>query len=291
MKDENGKILEVHPFAARFPLMNDEELADLAEDIKTNGLKEAIVIDCDGTLIDGRNRRAACKLAGVEPATIELNSGQDPVAFISSRNLKRRNLSRGQQAMLIALGWSENKSSLRQQAAETEVARSRIMLARFIIKNAPDLVDLVLVDSLTLEQAYEKAQERKKAAQSDQAKTERLNKEAPDLAEQVSEGKLSLAEATGAFEARLKELKEAESAAHQSRRLKAQGIFQILTTLSIGPMTSEQLADEALIFDGQTLRFMKADIGKEDFKKAALTLQLIAKKWNPKLYDQFRPNN
>src|SRR5271166_223006 len=119
MKNENGEVLEVHPYAARFPLMNDEELADLAEDIKANGLKSPLIRDSDGTLIDGRNRLAACKIAEIEPTWIELNSGQNLIAFIVSINLKRRQLKVGQQAMLIALGLDKMSKSANRAAKET----------------------------------------------------------------------------------------------------------------------------------------------------------------------------
>ena len=53
-------------------------------------------------IIDGRNRLAACKIAGIKPTFEKLN-GHDPVAFIISANLTRRNLSVGQHAMLYAM--------------------------------------------------------------------------------------------------------------------------------------------------------------------------------------------
>jgi hypothetical protein len=53
-------------------------------------------------LIDGRNRLAACGLAGVEPRYERLVD-QDPEAFIVSVNLARRNMSKGQQAMALAM--------------------------------------------------------------------------------------------------------------------------------------------------------------------------------------------
>ncbi len=53
-------------------------------------------------LIDGRNRREACKLAGVEPRTRVL-SGEDPTAYVLSANVHRRNLTPGQRAMAMAM--------------------------------------------------------------------------------------------------------------------------------------------------------------------------------------------
>jgi len=51
-------------------MMSDNELAELAADIKANGLIHAIVVDKNGVLIDGRNRLRACELASVEPVFV-----------------------------------------------------------------------------------------------------------------------------------------------------------------------------------------------------------------------------
>ena len=53
-------------------------------------------------LIDGRNQRAACKIAGVEPTTRELE-GEDPTAFVLSANIHRRHITKGQRAMAVAM--------------------------------------------------------------------------------------------------------------------------------------------------------------------------------------------
>jgi ParB-like chromosome segregation protein Spo0J len=99
--------MKIHPAADIFPMMSDEELQDLAADIKESGLIHPIVTDADGeVLIDGRNRLAACKIAGVEPTFEKLN-GQDAVAYIVSTNLARRTLTKGQQAMSLAMIYPE----------------------------------------------------------------------------------------------------------------------------------------------------------------------------------------
>lgn len=92
----SGGTMSIHPIAALFPMMADDELADLAADIKAHGLVHPIVTDATGkVLIDGRNRLAACELAGVTPR-FEPMAGQDPAAFIFSTNLARRDLNKGQ---------------------------------------------------------------------------------------------------------------------------------------------------------------------------------------------------
>jgi hypothetical protein len=92
----------VHPIADLFPMMTDEELANLAADIKANGLLHPIVVDKDGVLLDGRNRDRACEIAGIEPATV-LFEGDDPRGYIIANNISRRHLTKGQQAMAVAM--------------------------------------------------------------------------------------------------------------------------------------------------------------------------------------------
>lgn len=41
----SAKKLQWHPFAKCFPMMDAEDLKELAEDIKSNGLKFPIVLD------------------------------------------------------------------------------------------------------------------------------------------------------------------------------------------------------------------------------------------------------
>ena len=67
--------------------MLPSELQELADDIKTNGLVYAIMRDKDGTILEGRNRLAACEIAEIAPR-FEEYKGNNPVAFIISANLR-----------------------------------------------------------------------------------------------------------------------------------------------------------------------------------------------------------
>jgi ParB-like chromosome segregation protein Spo0J len=105
--EDPGKIstvatpdLPIHPAAEAFPLMSESELRELADDIKTNGLAHAIVRDA-GMILDGRNRLAACEIAGVEPR-FEEYTGKDPVAYVISANIHRRHLTTDQKREVIA---------------------------------------------------------------------------------------------------------------------------------------------------------------------------------------------
>jgi len=90
--------MNIHPVAEFFPLLPKDELRELADDIKANGLQHPIVIQGD-TLLDGRNRLAACNMREVPPAFTEYR-GDSPVAFIIGANLRRRHLSMGQKVAL-----------------------------------------------------------------------------------------------------------------------------------------------------------------------------------------------
>ena len=60
-----------HPAADLFPMLSDSELRALADDIKANGQAIPVAVLNGTYILDGRNRCAACKLAGVEPITKE----------------------------------------------------------------------------------------------------------------------------------------------------------------------------------------------------------------------------
>jgi len=117
-------VYPVHPCADVFPMMSEPELEALAADIKTNGLREPVVIyraegDHDGTttaVLDGRNRLEALARLDVPITTwpvgeVVLPNGRltrvfriyrdDPAAFVISANIRRRHLSKEQQAELI----------------------------------------------------------------------------------------------------------------------------------------------------------------------------------------------
>jgi len=96
---------EDHPIADFFPLLKRrssgrDEFRDLTNDIKSHGLREPITL-FEGKILDGRNRARACELAKVVPRFEEF-TGDDPVAFVVSKNLRRRHLSISQRAMIAA---------------------------------------------------------------------------------------------------------------------------------------------------------------------------------------------
>lgn len=90
-----------HPAASIFPMLPDDKLLELADDIEKTGQREPVLL-LDGMVLDGRNRMAACRLKGVEPVTKIVTNIEDPVAYVLSLNLHRRHLTPSQASMCAA---------------------------------------------------------------------------------------------------------------------------------------------------------------------------------------------
>jgi len=115
---------EVHEACQLFPLLDDEELEKLAEDIKTNGLRHPVVLH-EEKILDGRNRLLACEKVGVSPRFEEAPSG-DPVAYVLSTNLHRRHLTPSQAAMVAskAMPMLEKEARRRQREGGSKGGRN-----------------------------------------------------------------------------------------------------------------------------------------------------------------------
>jgi hypothetical protein len=83
---EGGIVIDFHPLANRFPLIEDDEFDRLVEDIRVNGQRDAIVL-FEGRILDGRNRYRACLEAGVTPKTRDFDPAMEgpPEAFVISQ--------------------------------------------------------------------------------------------------------------------------------------------------------------------------------------------------------------
>lgn len=132
-RDESGNklhwrtLFKVHPAADVFPMLPDDELAKLVDDVTANDLQQTPVFwespnDRILYLLDGRNRleaslRADIKLHWIcgstgwsllEPSVQYVDGAIDPVAFIISANVHRRHLSKQEQADLIVAARTAN---------------------------------------------------------------------------------------------------------------------------------------------------------------------------------------
>jgi N6-adenosine-specific RNA methylase IME4 len=200
----------VHPAAELFPLLGDDELNELADDIKRHGLHEPVWLWDDperGTvLLDGRNRARACLLADVPPLTRRY-SGDDPIAFSISANEKRRHLTAGQRAFLAL----QVEALYAAEAERRMKAGGNAALLRESKSDDPraDLRE----GSLRERRSDERAAKVAKASGRGVSQAKRVEREAPDLAEQVKSGAMALDAAERQIRERAREQKRAENQA------------------------------------------------------------------------------
>lgn len=108
--------LQYHEAANIFPMMDDAAFREFKEDIKANGLIHPVEL-LDGKIIDGRNRYLACLELGIKCAAVAKNI-DDPVAYVLSQNLHRRQLTASQRSMIAdkVRGFHEDAAKRRMQA-------------------------------------------------------------------------------------------------------------------------------------------------------------------------------
>ena len=145
-------------------LMAEDELDELAADIKTNGLQQPIVLadfadeesgEIVTMLVDGRNRLEACKRAKVKPKTVELASNQEPTAFVLSANIHRRHLNSSQRAM--ATGMMYPKKGRDQTPTQLEFHSEYLRQARTVLEQSEADAQRVLAGTFALPDAYKEA--------------------------------------------------------------------------------------------------------------------------------------
>lgn len=211
--------LPVHPVADLFPMLAEDELQELADDIKERGLLQPIVLDMQGRVLDGRNRLAACNIAGVVP-NYETYDGDDPDGYALSVNIARRHLRPSQRYLVIEKARRVAKTTKSLISGSPSEAQ-RLSEAAVVLDYAPDLADAVMANVMSLDSAATTARERKREAAEIKAKKDRLRKAAPDLAEQVADGRFDLDEALGALEVREQKARQEAEAARREAEARA----------------------------------------------------------------------
>lgn len=181
----------IHPAAEIFPRMSTEEFNALKTDIQQHGVREPIWT-CKGQILDGRHRVQACQELGRVILTREY-TGNDPVSFVISLNLKRRHLNASQLAFValeierlegefakqrqITLAGTrpnakpddlpelipEGRGEARDKAAETiGINPHYVTDAKLIAREAPALAELVRAGAKTITQAKRELKEQKR---------------------------------------------------------------------------------------------------------------------------------
>lgn len=158
--------------------MGDAELAELADDIRKNGLMEPVVL-CDDMVLDGRNRLRACAIAGVSPH-FETHDGDaiSPVIYVLSKNLHRRHLTTSQRAAIGA----EALDLFREEAKKRQVAAGTANLRH---ESAP------IDTNSEFGRSRDKAAELVGVGASSIARAADVKRERPDLFEKIKSGEIT----------------------------------------------------------------------------------------------------
>jgi hypothetical protein len=210
---EGWRPIGTHPLAELFPSLSPDDFAALVEDIKENGQQFSIVVDQTGLLIDGRMRLAACEKAGVEPAFEFLEEGQDPVAFIWSANGKRRQMTKGQMAMIAAAAFTVETTENNGQrgrpskghaaaAKAAGVSAERFSHSLSVREFAPHLMQEVINGQTSLDEAYKQALANKKAREWRDDGLRMLRGADRDLAQRVEDQEITIEDARRALDER-----------------------------------------------------------------------------------------
>ena len=245
---------QVHPAADVWPMMSDDALQALADDIAENGLQRPIVVDSDGRILDGRNRHAACLIAGVEP-TFETYDG-DPVAYVLSANTHRRHMSTGALAMATAVvladaghrangRWkygSLNSQDFGNSTSWPEAVRR----AGAIVDHARDLAADVINGRVSLNDAHGQAKRRREDAESHDARLSKLAADHPDLAARVGSDidAMTLAEAEGAARARVDEWGQVMRAGERAVKRLAESLTNDVTEVLVAVLAARNAKHE-----------------------------------------------
>lgn len=189
---------KVHPFADKFPLIEDEEFDALVADIQENGLLNPILLSPDmNTIIDGRNRYRACIEATTDPRFETLDASYDEVAvldLIVTLNIQRRHLSAGDKGFL-ALDYA---AAVKEATAARE-ARRKENTNNYARKEPSDLGKMTSREpdsSSALErQSLAKAAKVTGASRDGAYRAQAIRRDTPDLEADVLAHRLSIDEA------------------------------------------------------------------------------------------------
>ncbi len=153
---------EFHETANAFPYISGDSFESLKEDIRINGILESIVL-YDGKIIDGRNRYRIAKELGLEDIPFKNYEGDDPVGFVQSMNLHRRQLSPSQKAAAAAFladfrqGKHDDEDEYQSQEAIAKmlgISKRMVVEATSLKKNGDtDLIERVRTGEISLHNA------------------------------------------------------------------------------------------------------------------------------------------
>jgi site-specific DNA-methyltransferase (adenine-specific) len=177
--------LPPHPIALRYPPMRSEEFQDLKADIAKHGQREPIV-SYEGKILDGLHRCRACRELGIEPILRDWTEDDGPPeAFVASKNLHRRHLTKDQRAGLLTLDWEAESAEGRRRKSEGGNAAGRVRPQQHSAKSDEPIERQ---SSAILAKRYD-------VKRTTAVEAIRIRKHAPALIKRMIQGEVTLAQA------------------------------------------------------------------------------------------------
>jgi DNA methylase len=194
---------DFHPAAAIFELLEGQEFEDLCEDIRKHGLRLAIWLHPNGSILDGRNRYRACLVVNVVPQFQTWDGNGSAADFVWSLNFSRRHLDDGAKAMAAARYAIE----LEREAKERQGTRT-------------DLTSVPIDTEVEFGRSREKAAEKFGVSEQTVARAVTVAKAGvPELVQKVEAGDVSVSAAADV--ARLPEPEQRELVARGEKEILA----------------------------------------------------------------------
>lgn len=186
--------MEWHPAACIFPMLSDDQLQELANDIREFGLREQVVL-FGGKVLDGRNRWKACEIAGVKPRTREfVGTEQEALAYVWSTNVQRRHLNSGQVSIALAkrekldADYAAAIEATRKAAAKNKGGDRKSKLQKIVTPKSASEKQAASTDHKLAESAGTNRTYVNKAR--------KIVEQAPELASKVERGEMTLSQAS-----------------------------------------------------------------------------------------------
>jgi ParB-like chromosome segregation protein Spo0J len=179
--------MKAHPIANVWPMLDDDKLDELAEDIRQQGQLQPIWT-FGGMILDGRNRFEACRRAEIKPIIMEYK-GDEPTAFAVSLNDRRRHMGKSALAAVAAelepFFAEDAKRRQRESGGDKKSASAKSVMAKLpepIDKKPSDPARKEAATSVGVGERY--VQDAKK-----------VKAEAPEVFERLKAGKITLQDA------------------------------------------------------------------------------------------------
>jgi len=245
--------MKAHRLASYFPMLEGEEFDKLVKDIKEKGQIHPITI-FDGQILDGLNRYRACQSLGIEPITEEYQ-GNDALGYVISENIRRRQMTVSQRAMLATEMLPEYETEAKKEkldhgpkvktekdwpttkaASEFDISGKSVRRAKRIKEQAPEKVEAIIQGTENIRSVDTELRQASAKKRTEENIKKGIQKKVKETPKAVKDYFTALTQYTNALEFAL-EIEKHKMFAHESLNIikgKHERIRQLMKTLEGG---------------------------------------------------------